>query len=178
MKSTLAESVRRPRRFENKALVLVAVEDVEKKIGRVRLLRVADKSGVTLREGVSQLVAPGAMVRTDESPAYGKLKEMGYAHRTVHISALGPKNALPLVNRVASLLKRWLLGTHQGSVATTHLDYYLDEFTFRFNRRTSRSRGLLFYRLISQAVALEPRPAKMLKGGRGELKKAQDVVGT
>lgn len=166
------------RKFENKALVLVAVEEVEQKIGRVRLLRIADKSGAVLREGVSQIVAPGAKVRTDETPAYGELKEMGYEHRPVHISALGPKNALPLVNRVASLLKRWLLGTHQGSAAPTHLDYYLDEFTFRFNRRTSHSRGLLFYRLISQAVALEPKPAKILKGGRGKLERAQDIVAT
>ncbi len=65
-------------------------------------------------------------------------------------------NLLPLVNRVASLLKRWLLGTHQGAVQHSHLEYYLDEFTFRFNRRTSRSRGLLFYRLISQAIDLGP----------------------
>ena len=71
-----------------------------------------------------------------------------------------------MAHRVTSLLKRWLLGTHQGSVVDTHLGYYMDEFTFRFNRRTSRSRGLLFYRLISQAVAMEPKPAKTLKGGR------------
>jgi hypothetical protein len=71
---------------------------------------------------------------------------------------------------LAALLKRWLLGTHQGAVAHSHLDYYLDEFTFRFNRRTSTSRGLLFYRLLTQAVAIEPVPAKLLKGGRGNLK--------
>jgi hypothetical protein len=65
-------------------------------------------------------------------------------------------NLLPLANRVASLLKRWLLGTHQGAVQSSHLDYYLDEYTFRFNRRTSKSRGLLFYRLINQAVHLGP----------------------
>jgi hypothetical protein len=65
-----------------------------------------------------------------------------------------------------SLLKRWLLGTHQGAVRPAHLDYYLDEFTFRFNRRTSRSRGLLFYRLLQQAVALQPVRGKDLVGGR------------
>ena len=63
---------------------------------------------------------------------------------------------MPGVHRVASLLKRWLLGTHQGAVQPTQLDYYLDEFTFRFNRRTSRWRGLLFYRLLEQAVATQP----------------------
>jgi hypothetical protein len=63
---------------------------------------------------------------------------------------------------VTSLLKRWLLGTHQGAVSRAHLDYYLDEFTFRFNRRGSRSRGKLFYRLLQQAVAIEPTPYKHL----------------
>ena len=63
---------------------------------------------------------------------------------------------LPRVHRVASLLKRWLLGTHQGAVAREHLAYYFDEFTFRFNRRTSKSRGKLFYRLIEQAVSTTP----------------------
>ena len=77
------------------------------------------------------------------------------------------ENLLPLANRVVSLLKRWLLGTHQGAVCPRHLDYYLDEFTFRFNRRTSRSRGLLFYRLVGQAVALEPVLTRSLIGGSG-----------
>ncbi len=69
------------------------------------------------------------------------------------------------VHRVASLLKRWLLGTHQGAVVRTHLPYYLDEFTFRFNRRTSRQRGMLFYRLVQQALAVEPAPYGRLVGG-------------
>jgi hypothetical protein len=72
---------------------------------------------------------------------------------------------MPRVHRVASLLKRWMLGTHQGSVSPEHLDYYLDEFTFRFNRRASRSRGKLFYRLVEQAVATDPVPARALIGG-------------
>jgi transposase-like protein len=165
-------------KFDNKALVLVAVEEVQGKIGRIRLLRIADRSGVTLREAIGQLVEPGARVRTDDWQGYARIDEMGYSHQPVHYTAAGPKNLLPLVNRVVALLKRWLLGTHQGSVAPTHLDYYLDEFTFRFNRRTSNSRGLLFSRLLTQAVAMEPRPGKMLKGGRGELQKPQAVVVT
>ena len=76
------------------------------------------------------------------------------------------ENLLPLANRVASLLRRWLLGTHQGAVSAQHLDYYLDEYTFRFNRRTSRSRGLLFLRLMQQAVDLSPVPGKEIRGGR------------
>ena len=76
-----------------------------------------------------------------------------------------------LVDDVASLIKRWLLGTHQGAVSREHLDYYLDEFTFRFNRRSSRSRGKLFYRLLEQAVAVEPTSyAQMVKGVRGRKK--------
>ena len=80
------------------------------------------------------------------------------------------ENLLPLANRVASLLKRWLLGTHQGAVSAEHLDFYLDEYTFRFNRRTSGSRGLLFLRLIQQAVDLSPVPAKDILGGRRHAK--------
>jgi hypothetical protein len=63
---------------------------------------------------------------------------------------------LPGVHRVASLAKRWLLGTHQGSADDAHLPNYLDEFVFRFNRRRSRSRGLVFYRVLELAVAHEP----------------------
>jgi len=73
---------------------------------------------------------------------------------------------LPRVHRVAGLLKRWLLGTHQGSVSGNHLDYYLDEFTFRFNRRKSRSRGKLFYRLVEQALNVEPSPYHSMVGGK------------
>jgi hypothetical protein len=66
----------------------------------------------------------------------------------------------------ASLLKRWLLRTLHGGVQSQHLDYYLDEFTFRFDRRTSRSRRQLFYRLVQQAVATDPVPYRSLVGGR------------
>lgn len=154
----------RAQALDNKALVMVAAEEVDGKIGRIRLLQIADRTAATLREAISQLVQPGAKVRTDEYYGYRRLK--GYEHAPVQWSPSASKNPLPRVHRVASLLKRWLLGTHQGGVVHTHLDYYMDEFTFRFNRRTSRSRGLLFYRLVCQAVAMEPKPAKILKGGR------------
>ena len=91
---------------------------------------------------------------------------MGYGHDVVRAEAVAGENLPPLANRGAALLKRWLLGTHQGAVRPTHLDYHLDEFTFRFNRRTSGSRGLLFYRLLEQAVALAPVPTRSLAGGR------------
>jgi hypothetical protein len=93
---------------------------------------------------------------------------LGYVHRVARKEAAVGENLLPLVNRVVALLKRWLLGTHQGAVRGSHLDYYLDEFTFRFNRRSSRSRGKLFYRLVQQAVAVDPVPAQEIRGTRGK----------
>lgn len=103
-------------------------------------------------------VAPGSQVCTDGSAAYLPLEELGYVHqRTVMLGSDTPAHAsMPGVHRVASLIKRWLLGTHHGAVRPEQLDFYLDEFVFRFNRRTSRSRGMLFYRLLQQAVAIEP----------------------
>lgn len=92
---------------------------------------------------------------------------LGYQRRVVRAEARVGENLLPLANRVASLRKRWLLGPHPGAVRPTHVDDYLDEFTFRFNRRTSKSRGLLCYRLVEQAVALEPVLTRLLIGGRG-----------
>ena len=137
----------------------IAVEMQEPKgLGRVRLRRVPAASGRYLLPFVCGAVEPGARVRTDGSTAYQSLSEHGYVHqRSVHLGSDDPAHvSMPGVHRVASLLKRWLLGTHQGAVQPPQLDYYLDEFTFRFNRRTSRSRGLLFYRLLKQAVATQP----------------------
>ena len=92
------------------------------------------------------------------------VEQSGYGHRITFVKGQRESAAalLPRVHQVVSLLKRWLLGTHHGAVSFDHLDYYLDEFTFRFNRRTSRSRGKLFYRLAQQAVAVEPVPYKNL----------------
>jgi transposase-like protein len=99
--------------------------------------------------------------------SYRGLPRLGYLHRRIVVRGSGenPHALLPRVHRVASLLKRWLLGTHQGGVERAHLPYYLDEFTFRFNRRTSRSRGMLFYRLVQQALAVPPAPYGQLVGG-------------
>jgi transposase-like protein len=155
-------SGKRGRGAEGKALVVIAAQESETKIGRIRMLRVADASVPSLESAVSQMVAPEALIRTDDWNGYNGLRRLGYQHTVIRPAGAAKENLLPLVNRVASLLKRWLLGTHQGAVAHSHLDYYLDEFTFRFNRRTSNSRGLLFYRLLTQAVAIEPVPAKLL----------------
>ena len=107
--------------------------------------------------GRGDAVEPGALVRTDGWGGYNDLPKHGYDRQQVVISNSGdPAHvSMPAVHRVAALLKRWLLGTHQGSVRPSHLDY-LDEFAFRFNRRTSRKRGKLFYRLVQQVMNADP----------------------
>jgi len=147
---------KRGRGAEGKALVVIVAQVKDKHIGRIRLHRVADASAGSLEPVVQQAVVAGSIVRTDGWNGYNRLKALGYTHEVVRKNADVGDNLLPHCNRVAALLKRWLMGTHQGAVSHEHLDYYLDEYTFRFNRRTSRSRGKLFYRLLQQAVAIEP----------------------
>ena len=154
---------KRGRGAAGKALVVVAAQEAEKGIGRIRLRRVQDAAGESLEPAVWEMIEPGSTVRTDAWRGYNGLTELGYQHEIVRKDPELGDNLLPLANRVASLLKRWLLGTHQGAVQHSHLEYYLDEFTFRFNRRTSKSRGLLFYRLLSQAVDLGPVLETQLK---------------
>jgi len=146
----------RGRGATGKALVLVVAQADGAKIGRIRLARIANASGSELVGAVGRSVEPGSRVLTDGWDGYTGLEAQGYQRNIVRATAIVGENLLPRAHRVASLLKRWLLGTHQGAVGHGHLDYYLDEFTFRFNRRTSRSRGLLFYRLLQQALALSP----------------------
>jgi transposase-like protein len=145
--------------------VLVVAQADGDHIGRIRLARVSNASQAVLTPAVGRLVEPGAQVLTDAWEGYGGLTKAGYDHQVVRATALVGENLLPRANRVASLLQRWLLGTHQGAVAHSHLDYYLDEFVFRFNRRRSRSRGLLFYRLVEQALAISPVRCPELVGG-------------
>jgi transposase-like protein len=143
-----------------KTLVVVAAEAVGAGIGRIRLRRIVDGTADTLQAFVADAIEPGSEVHTDGWDGYARLKANGYRHRVTFLRG-HPELAsaqLPRVHRVASLLKRWLLGTHQGAVSRAHLDYYLDEFTFRFNRRRSRHRGKLFFRLAPQAVAVDPVP--------------------
>lgn len=147
----------RGRQTKDKALIAVAVEEDGKGIGRVRLRRITTPDRVTLHAFIAEAVQPGSTVRTDGLNAYRELK--GYDHdRQVQRRQPEGEHLLPQVHRVISLLKRWLLGTHQGAVEHDYLDYYLDEFTFRFNRRKSASRGKLFYRLAQQAVQIGPVP--------------------
>lgn len=159
------------RQTEDKSPVLVAVEVREGKkgeiAGRVRLSRVEPLNKAGLEAFVSDAIESGAEVRTDGWSAYQGLPELGYRHLPINVSRTGkPASAsMPHVHRALALLKRWLLGTHQGSVKPQQLDYYLDEFTFRFNRRHSRHVGLLFHRLVQEAVVTEPIPLKAITGG-------------
>jgi hypothetical protein len=140
---------------------------------RIRLRRIPDLTKASLHGFIVQTIEPGSTVRTDGLPAYLGLN--GYVHdRQVQRRQPQGEHLLPRVHRVVSLLKRWLLGTHQGAIGHHHLDSYLDEFTFRFNRRRSASRGKLFYRLAQQAVQVDPAPfatlIKPLSIGSGGVK--------
>lgn len=138
--------------------IAIAVELLQPKgFGRIRLRRIQGPTMNELLPFVHDNIAPGATVRTDGSPIYAPLVSEGFKHNPhVMLGSKAPAHEpLPGVHRIAALLKRWLLGTHHGAIDPKHVDGYLDEFTFRFNRRTSRSRGMLFYRLIQQsAIAL------------------------
>lgn len=149
-----AQEGKRGRGAAGKTIILVAVEHTGKKMGRLRLLRVPDCSGDTLAAAVEALVTPGSIVETDGLQSYNGIAALGYTHRVVR--TVVRDDLLPHVHLVVSLVKRWLLGTHQGGVQVSHLDYYLDEFTFRFNRRTSHSRGMLFRRVLEYAVLAAP----------------------
>jgi len=147
-----------------KALIVVAAEAVRHGIGRVRMRRIPDASAASLGAFVQDVIEPGSVVHTDGWHGYDRLKANGYRHRATLLRgdaelAIAQQ---PRVHRVISLLKRWLLGTHQGAVTHVHLDYYLDEFTFRFNRRRSRHRGKLFFRLVQQAVVADPVPYRQI----------------
>lgn len=146
-------------RGTSKCIVVIAVEVRQPKgFGRVRMRHVPDASGVSLLPFVCDVVVPGAVVLTDGWGGYNDLPDHGYTRKKTVLSSSGdPAHvSMPGVHRVSSLLKRWILGTHQGSILSAHLQSYLEEFTFRFNRRTSRSRGLLFRRLLEQAVVTGP----------------------
>ncbi len=152
------ESGVRGRHAVSKALILVAAQVDGNGIGRIRLRHIPDTNRATLHGVIVQSIEPGSTVVTDGLQAYREME--GYVHHR-QIQKHQPVDAghlLPRVHRVISLFKRWLLGTHQGAIAHEYLQDYLDEFTFRFNRRKSASRGKLFYRLAQQAVQVSPVP--------------------
>ena len=143
----------------DKAIVVIAVELKDPKgFGRIRMRHIPDASGEALVPFICDTVKSGSLIRTDGWSGYNPLKLKGYLHQPIVLSSISdPAHvSMPGVHRVASLLKRWILGTHQGSVGFEHLQSYLEEFTFRFNRRMSKSRGLVFRRLLEQAVVTGP----------------------
>ena len=142
-----------------KVLIAIAVEKLQPKgFGRIRMHRIARRGAAELVPFVQDAVEPGTHLHTDGSAAYLPLRDLGYKlQQTVMLGSDVPAHEpLPGVHRVAALVKRWILGTHHGAVQPDQLDSYLDEFVFRFNRRTSRSRGLLFHRLLKQALVTQP----------------------
>ena len=140
-----------------KVLILVAVEDKGKAgFGRIRITIIPNASASSLLKAIRDMVESGSTIRTDEWKGYPSITKHGYLHIPMkgHASVPG-EDPTPLVHRIASLLKRWLLGTHHGRVEKTHLDAYLNEFVFRFNRRRSASRGKLFFRLVQGMVRVK-----------------------
>jgi transposase-like protein len=137
-------------------MVLVAVEDKGKpKIGRVRMCVIEDATSSTLLKAIQSMVEEGSTIYTDEFRSYEMLSKHNYKHEAIKKEP--SKDNTPLVHRVAALLKRWLLGTHQGGVHLNNLQSYLDEYVFRFNRRASASRGKLFYRLMQEMVKVKEK---------------------
>ncbi len=150
------------RQTRDKAIIIVAAQADGRGIGRIRMRRIPDLKQASLHGFIRDVVDPGSVVVTDGLFAYRNLD--GYVHKSVVVRRQSAEadELLPRVHQIISLVKRWLMGTHQGAVQHAHLDYYLDEFTFRFNRRKSASRGKLFYRLVQQAVQTAPQPYKVL----------------
>ena len=146
------------RQTESKALVVIAAQADGPGTGRIRMRVIEDASAANLHSFVKDCIDPGSTIHTDGWQGYAGLEAKGYQREITRLRGRRKEASklMPRVHRVASLLKRWILGTHQGAVAPRHLPYYLDEFTFRFNRRRSKSRGKLFFRLMQQAVRTPP----------------------
>lgn len=162
-----------------KALVVVAAQEDGPGIGRIRMRQIVDASAQSLVPFVQDSVEPGSVIHTDGWLGYLPLEKKGYQHEIAFLRGKKktPSESMPRVHRVISLLKRWLMGTHQGAVSHKHLDYYLDEFTFRFNRRRSKSRGKLFFRLVQQAVTVEPVPLDRILHPEAKVKSKPQSVG-
>jgi len=171
----------RGRGAQGKTLVVVAVELLEPQgYGRARMNVIPNANAKTLRSFLIATVEPGATVVTDGWSAYPKACEDWFTHEPYPVARSGHQahELLPAVHRVASLCKRWLMGTHQGGVQPEHLQAYLEEFCFRFNRRHARARGLLFYRLLQYAAGASPLTyRKMVATSRPKAVKPAGVKG-
>lgn len=157
------------RQTERKSLTVIAAQEDGSGIGRIRMKRIPDASGDSLMGFIEEVIEPGSTVHTDGWKGCSAVAEKGYLHQTTVVKGRkeSASDLLPRVHLIASLLKRWIMGTHQGAISHEHLEFYLDEFIFRFNRRSSRNRGKLFYRMVQQAVAIDPVPYKaMIRCGK------------
>jgi len=155
---------KRGRGAENKILVAVAVEVNDRKIGRARMRVIESASSENLHSFIEESVKIGSTITTDGWSGYNGLTDKGYSQKVIKKKQTDDDSLLPHVHTIISLLKRWLLGTLQGSCSKEHFDYYLDEYCFRFNRRKSKSRGMLFYRLLQNAVQLQPTTYQGITG--------------
>jgi len=158
---------KRGRGTDNKSIVVIGVELLKGKnqLGRVRMKVVPDASKESLQGFITENVERGSTVITDGWSSYASIVKSGYTHIVPKkFEVADEKNLMPHVHMIVSLLKRWLLGTHQGAVLEMHLQAYLDEYVFRFNRRKAASRGLLFYRLLETAMQVPPTTQDELLG--------------
>ena len=153
---------KRGRGSAGKSLVLIAAEKKPAGIGRIRLSLISNVSNSVLLNAIQKIISTGSQICTDGLTSYRGLNEYGYVHLPTKNKNVKDEDAIEKVHLIASLLKRWLVGTHQGAISHKHLPYYLDEFTFRFNRRKSRSREKLFHQLIQQSLEIDPVPIKSL----------------
>jgi len=161
---------KRGRGADGKALIFVATEDQNGNPGRIRLVHIEDASSESIIEALKKTVEPGSKIRSDGWKGYSGVKDAGYKHEVVDgANYKNGEDLLPMANLNISLFKRWVLGTLQGGIGHDHLGYYLDEFTFRFNRRKSKARGLLFQRLIENAMQVDPVIENQLRGGNYDL---------
>lgn len=157
------------RASETKQLVAIAAEIDGKKTGRIRMAPISNVTAATLHSFIMDHIEPGSTIVTDGLNSYPGIKEKGYHHKPLRPPYFWEDRPeadewLPRVHRVASLLKRWYYGTYHGRIDRKYFGTYLNEFTFRFNRRTSQSRGLLFYRLLENSVKVTPTPYRNIKG--------------
>lgn len=149
---------------EGESLVVVAVEILEKGTGRVRMALIPDASKKALLKFINDNIEMGSNIITDGWKRYDGVSKKGYLHLIDDKTKITDgEEILPNVHRIASLLKRWFLGTHQNYIGEQYLSYYLGEYTFRHNRRKSKSRGLLFQRLVEQGVIHVPFEYKLIK---------------
>ena len=150
-----------------KQLVFVATERKDSKIGRIRMAVIADASNASLKQAVTENVSEGSHLITDGWNGYNWASNSSYTRtKTNEADEEVSDCVLPKCHLVISLFKRWMASTMQGNIGKDHLQDYLNEFVFRFNRRTSRSRGLLFYRLVQQALVTIPNPrSSIIRGG-------------